>query len=322
MKIIHFLPEGSPRLLDSIARMPVDGFVWIDYVRDEAQGWESLPEALLDDTAIDVQHVEDSLNGTHVSFFDGTDAYDVLVFEELAPSGERLTLEIRSAAIFIFPRLLVTVRASDAPSFDIVLSRCQSQAGRLPRSAVGLAYRLLDTMVDRMLAIREPLKRRVERLQDQMLHPREDSRTDWRSVMRDRRSIRQLARVVEDQWETVQNWRRNSLFKWDDSMLVRLTDLGEHVTRIRDLAAYLERDLDTALQLNFAVLSQRQNEIMKVFTVVAVIFMPLSLLTGIWGMNFQFMPELHSRYGYPCALAVIAVCGVGMYWWFKRRRFF
>lgn len=321
MRIFHFRAECPPQRFESLSALPDDGFVWLDYVREEAHGWESLPEALLD-VRIDSQHVEDSLNPTHVSFFDGTDDYDAVVFEGLGPDPTPLPLDTRSAALFVFERLLVTVRAADAPSFDLVLARCQAQPTRPVRSAVGLAYRILDTMVDRFLSIRDPLMRRVEQSQDAMLHPRADGRTDWRTLMRDRRAIRRLARLAEDQWETVQNWRRDSRFEWDDVMLVRLNDLSEHITRIRDLAFYLDRDLDNALQLNFAVLAQRQNETMKVFTVMAVVFMPLTLLTGIWGMNFQFMPELHWKYSYPVALGLILACGVGLYWWFKRRNFF
>lgn len=324
MRIAHFVPDQPPRFLDSVQRVPDEGYIWIDFLREEAEEWPRLPEKMLENLTVDVRHVEDSLNPTHVSFFDGTDDYDALVFEEPAPTegSAHSILEMRSSAVFIFPQLLITVRAADAPSFDAVLARSRVQVARAPRSTAELAYRFLDVMVDRLLAIREPLMQKVESLQDQMLRPPDDGRTDWRELMRVRRTIRRLARLAEDQWETVQNWRRDSLFEWDDRMHVRLTDLGEHITRMRDLSAYLERDLDTALQLNFAVLSQRQNEIMKAFTVVAVVFMPLSLLTGIWGMNFKYMPELRWQYGYFVALALILGCGVGMYWWFKRRNFF
>jgi Mg2+ and Co2+ transporters len=58
---------------------------------------------------------------------------------------------------------------------------------------------------------------------------------------------------------------------------------------------------------------------MRVFTVVAVVFMPLTLLTGIWGMNFEYMPELHLRYGYPIALFILLALGVGLFYWFKRK---
>lgn len=320
MRIFHFRPERPPERLESISAMPDDGFVWLDYTRDEAQGWESLPEALLD-VRIDVQHVEDSLNPTHVSFFDGTGDYDMVIFEGLGPQPDLVPLETRAAALFIFDRLLVSVRAADAPSFDMVLRRCDAQPAKPPRSAVGLAYRIIDTMVDRFLAVRDHFSKRVESLQDSMLHSRRGN-TDWRTLMRARRTARRLAGLSEDQWETIENWRRDSRFEWDELISVRLRDLTEHITRMRDLAANLERDLEGAMQLNFAVLSQRQNEIMKVFTVVSVVFMPLSLLTGIWGMNFENMPELHWKYGYFIALGIIVGCGVAMLAWFRRRHYF
>ncbi len=320
MKIHHFLPDQAPQQLESIKRLPDEGFIWLDYVREQAQGWEQLPESLLG-VRIDVQHIEDSLNHSHVSFFDGTLDYDMLIFEGLGPKQDPVPLDTRSAALFVFDRVLITVRAEDALSFETVLHRCEVQPNKPPRSAVGLAYRILDAMVDRFLAVRETYTKRIETLQDTMLHSRSGA-TDWRGLMRARRTARRLASLSEDQWETIENWRRDSRFDWDDVISVRLRDLSEHITRMRDLAANLERDLEGAMQLNFAVLSQRQNEIMKVFTVVSVVFIPLTLLTGIWGMNFEFMPELHWKYSYPCALVLILAAGVGMYWWFKRRNFF
>lgn len=320
MKIRHFLPDQAPQLLDSIQQLPDEGFIWLDYEREQAQGWEQLPESLLG-VRIDIQHIEDSLNHNHVSFFDGTSDYDMLIFEGLGPNQDPVPLETRSAALFVFDRMLITVRAADALSFESVLQRCHTQPSKPPRSPVGLAYRILDTMVDRFLGVRETYTKRIEKLQDTMLHSQRGN-TDWRGLMRARRTARRLASLSEDQWETIENWRRDSRFDWDDVISVRLRDLTEHITRMRDLAANLERDLESAMQLNFAVLSQRQNEIMKVFTVVAVIFMPLTLITGIWGMNFQFMPELHWKYGYFIALGFLLVCGIGMLVWFRRRHFF
>ncbi|MDE2148684.1 MAG: magnesium transporter CorA family protein [Gammaproteobacteria bacterium] len=321
MQVYHFLPEQAPQALPALEALPDAGFVWLDLSRDQAAGFEQQVERLTG-ARIDIQHIEDAMSASHVSFFDGTDDYDMVIFESLGPKDEPMLLETRSSALFVFDRLLVTVHAADAASFEAISRSCEAGGKRPPRSAVGLAYRILDAMIDRFLALRDAMARRVESLQDAMLHARAGGRADWRELMRARRSIRRLARLAEDQWETVEGWRRGGRLDWDEVMNVRLRDLLEHITRIRDLAAYLERDLDTALQLNFAVMSQRQNEIMKVFTVMAVVFMPLTLLTGVWGMNFEFMPELHWRYGYPLALALIVAVGVGMFLWFKRRRFF
>ncbi|HEX7382005.1 MAG TPA: magnesium transporter CorA family protein [Nevskiaceae bacterium] len=322
MRIFHFPPERAPVRLSSLDAMPTDGFVWLDFVREEAEGWHMWVDRLLG-VRVDIQHVEDSLNAGHVSFFDGVNDYDMLIFEALGARSDTLPLDTQPAALFIFENLLVTVRAVDTPDFDLARRRHDVTGnGKLPRSAVGLAYRIVDGMVDRFLASRDLFSRRGELLQDAMLRSSNEEASDWHVVMLARRATRRLARLSEDQWETVENWRRDSRFDWDDVMLVRLRDLSEHITRIRDLANYLERDLDSAMQLYFAILAQRQGEVMKIFTVIAAVFLPLMLLTGIWGMNFDHMPELHWRYGYFIALAVILGCAIGMLVWFRRRRYF
>ncbi|MDN5874784.1 MAG: magnesium transporter CorA family protein [Sinobacteraceae bacterium] len=316
---IHYFPPQQPlQQPEALDRLPEEGFIWLDYERPQAQGWEERVEALLQ-TRIDSQHVEDSHSPAHVSFFDGTSDYDMLIFVGLGAKADLVPLETHSVAFFIFDRLLVTVRDPDAPVIQQVLHRYETQPNRLPRSAVGLAYSLVDTMVDRFLAVRDHFTRQIEDLQDGMLDA-QDGNTDWRTMMHARRAARRLAGLSEDQWETIDNWRRNSRFEWDEAISVRLRDLAEHITRIRDLASNLERDLDNAMQLNFAILSQRQNEIMKIFTVISAVFLPLMLLTGIWGMNFANMPELHWKYSYFFALGLILVCGLSMLAWFRRRR--
>lgn len=322
MKIFLFRPERPVAVLDTLEWMPAEGFVWLDFTRDEPPEWGRWAERLLG-VRVDIQHIEDSLNPAHVSFFDGVDDYDVLIFHGLRVGTHALPLDTQPAVFFIFENLLVTVHAPDAVGFDFVGKRSDAAANaRLPRSAVGLAYRIIDTMVDRFLATRDAIGRSCEVLQDEMLRTPAHIDNQWLDVLHARRSARRLAALSEDQWETVEMWRRDSRFDWDDVMLVRLRDLTEHITRIRDLANYLERDLESTMQLNFAILAQRQGEVMKIFTVIAAVFLPLMLLTGIWGMNFDHMPELHWKYGYVAALALIFGSGVAMLWWLKRRKFF
>ena len=100
----YHLDNGHPphRLDAQTAELPTDGFVWIDCVRTEAQGWERTIERLLKLT-IDSQHVDDSHNPQHPSFFDGTCDYDMVIFQGLGPGETPLPIETRSTAMFIFP---------------------------------------------------------------------------------------------------------------------------------------------------------------------------------------------------------------------------
>lgn len=315
MEILHFLNGQPPIRYEALMQMPAEGYVWIDLARSEAPGWEQHARRLLN-IEVDLQHLQDALNPTHPTSFDGTEHYDLLVFEGLGPNAEPLPLDTRVSCLFLFERLLVSIHADDGLSYPMAKKRLCSGRLKPPNSVTGLAHLVLDVQVDRFLNIREALDQQLGSLQDELLDGGSNL-SDWRKLLTGR-----LEALSEAQLEALDAWRRSTRFDWNTSEEVRVRDLVEHVTRVRHHASALERDLEAAVQLHFAITSQRTNEVMKLLAVMSVIFMPLTLMTGIWGMNFEDMPELHWRYGYPLALALIATVGSTTLLWFRRRKFF
>ena len=363
----YHLDNGHPphRLDAQMAELPTDGFVWIDCVRTEAQGWERTIERLLKLT-IDSQHVDDSHNPQHPSFFDGTCDYDMVIFQGLGPGETPLPIETRSTAMFIFPRVLVTVRATD--SLSVLRVREKLFDGRLkapgsalklaqrgyvmetgsitmtddakklleeervksaylgdgrqksPGSPLRLAHLILDAIVDRFLHIREPMAQRLTQLQDDLLDPREPME-DWRALLAGRKQARKLEALCEAQIEALDAWRRNSIHDWDGGFEVRMRDLNEHVHRVLGYATGQERDLEAAVELHFASVAHRTNKIVRTLTVLSAIFFPLTLITGIYGMNFEYMPELHWEHGYFYALGMLITIGGSLYWYFRSHKY-
>lgn len=320
MQIYHFANLAPPQLIENTGTLPESGLIWVDYIRDEAHEWACAIEPQVG-CAIEPQHVDDSLNPEHPSFFDGTADYDMLVFQGLGPRDDIFPLETRTGAFFLFDRILITVREADSLSFNQVRQKLVDGRLKSPGSILKLAHLVLDAMVDRFLHVREPMDRRFTALQDELLDPH-GSVDDWRMLLNERRSARQLEALCDDQLEALDTWRRNTRTDWTGTEEIRVRDLIEHINRVQTHATGQERDIEAAVQLHFASLAHRSNEIMKVFTVAAVVFMPLTLLTGIWGMNFEFMPELHLRYGYPIALCSIVALGGLMLYLFKRKGYF
>jgi magnesium transporter len=318
MRIFHF-SEGKPSVLPDDAALPDQGLIWVDFLRDDAQGWECWAEPLIG-TPIDPEHVSDSLNPTHPSFFDGTSEYDMLVFEGLGPRPEPLPLETRTATFFMFERVLITVRAVDSVSVDHVRQRLLDGRMKTPSSPMRLALLIVDAMVDRFLLIRDVMDTQFTKLQDDLLDPAQ-SMNDWRELLRCRREVRRLEALSESQLEALDAWRRGSCFDWDSRDEVRIRDLNEHVNRVLTHASGQERDLEAAIQLHFASVSHRTNRVVQGLTVLSAIFFPLTLITGIYGMNFKYMPELEWEYGYYFALGLLATIGGGLWWYFRRRRF-
>lgn len=319
MNLYHFAAGSPPRQLAAGEALPKTGLIWADFHREDAQGWECWAEPLIG-VPIDVEHVSDSLNVTHPPFFDGSPDYDMLIFEGLGPRPEPLPLETRTAAFFMFERVLITVRAADNVSVDWVRQKLLDGRLKPPTSPLRLTLMIVDAMVDRFLRIRDVMDLHFTQLQDALLDPAQPT-SDWRELLRCRREVRRLEALSESQLEALDAWRRGSCFEWEQPDQVRMRDLSEHVNRVLTHASGQERDLEAAIQLHFASVSHRTNRVVQGLTVLSAIFFPLTLITGIYGMNFEYMPELHWRYGYFFALGLLAVIGGGLWWYFHRRRF-
>ena len=117
-------------------------------------------------------------------------------------------------------------------------------------------------------------------------------------------------------------WNREMRVELTDGQRIRLNDLREHLLRLSRHADAIQKDVEVAMQLHFSSVAHRTNKIVQTLTVLSAIFFPLTLITGIYGMNFENMPELHWHYGYYALLAVLVGVGGGLMLWFKRRGFF
>jgi magnesium transporter len=319
-EILHLVRGQPPHRLENLERLPDEGFVWLDLVRDGAQGWEEWPRRLLG-LEVDRRHVADSLEAAHKSFFDVTPAYDLLIFEGLGPRDDAFPFETRSAALFVFDRMLITVRAPDNVSFGLLRQRFADGRVKSPGNARVLAQIVLDIMVGRYLLVRDHLSRRMSELQEELLNPKSPF-GDWQQLLTGRREARRLESLCEDQIDALDSWHRDSCREWTNPEETRLRDLTEHISRVLRASSDLERHIEAAVQLYFASTAHRTNEVMRVLTVFSAIFLPLTFLAGIYGMNFQYMPELAVSYAYPALIAVMLLVAVGLLVYFRRRRYF
>ena len=145
---------------------------------------------------------------------------------------------------------------------------------------------------------------------------------DWLSLLQFGSQLRQLAMLCEEQVDALNHWQENTATEIDEFLAVRLRDLLEHIDRVKDFATGREADIDSLVQLHFSAVAHRTNEIMRVLTVVSAIFLPLSLVAGIFGMNFEYMPELKWPGAYFVALGAMATLGGGLLWVFRRKGWF
>ena len=319
----HLLIHGhKPKAVDLPDRLPDEGVLWLDFVRNpkdgERENWPAVVKQLTGQ-AIEPQHAIDGNNAVHPSFFDGTPRYDLLIFQGLGPDNRENLIESRTAAFFLFDNLVVTVRAFDNQSFLTAFGRLTNNPPRPPITPVGVAHFVLDIMADRYLAVREPMSEMLEGLQENLLDPNNPF-NDWRELLNNRRQVRKLEALSAGQLEALDAWRRNSRFEFTDNQSVRINDLKEHVTRVHGAAQGHQADIESAVQLHFSAVAHNTNQIVTALTVISAIFLPLGLLAGIFGMNFEKMPGLGHPQGFWILVIAMVVLSAGGLLWFRRRR--
>ena len=245
----------------------------------------------------------------------------------------------------LFDRVLLTVHPADCAVREAYAARLlalsasgarvaaepeRSAAVRfMPVNSSDLMLRLVNHMVDGYLELRRELTRQLDHWQAELLDPQTRFH-NWASLLEARQALHQLDEVCEDQRSAIQDWI-DGLNAWlPDSvpggqpelelLKVRSRDVLEHVERVVHHVRRLEQSAEVAVQMHFSAQGHRTNEIMRVLTVLTAIFLPLNLIAGIFGMNFDFIPLLHRQAGFWWALAAMAAIalGLGFYFWRKR----
>lgn len=320
METLYFLNRARPTRLEALEELPAEGFVWLDLVRGEDTDWPTLVQRLTG-VSLHERHVRDADNLQHPSYYDATSDYEMLVFRGLAATDGDQPLASRPTVIFLFERLLITVRAAQSRSIPLTKERLENAQGRIPQRPAGLMHLILNALVDRFLELREPLSLQLETWRRQLLDPRHPF-DDWLTLMDHRYQLRTLELLCEGQEDAIIQWRDNTDIEMDDHLQVRYNDLVEHIRRVTRFAAEQQHSIESLVQLHFSAVAHRTNEIVRVLTIISAIFLPLTLIAGIYGMNFEYMPELGFKPGYFLVLGGMLALGVGMLALFKWKRWF
>lgn len=201
---------------------------------------------------------------------------------------------------------------------------------RLPPSPADLMLRIVNHMVDSYLDLRRLLTRQLGYLQQDMLRSSGRFR-HWQALLASRNTLHMLEDICEDQRSALQEWI-DALEDWPmptdplaarerEVLRVRSRDVQEHIERVLNHVRRLETSSESAVQMHFSLQGSRTNAIMRTLTVLTAIFLPLNLITGVFGMNFDALPLIHSSGGFWLAFGLMALVVVTLVWWFRRNRY-
>ena len=221
-------------------------------------------------------------------------------------------------SMFVRPGLVITLQEVPGDAFDPVRDRLRRSTGRLPtRGADYLAYALVDALVDSFFPILERLGEHIEELEEELID--EPTPHSLERIYRVRRELLQLRRAAWPKREMINGLLRDDSSLFSDETRLYLRDLYDHAVEVLEIIETYRELGAGMLDVYLSSLSQRMNEVMKVLTIIATIFIPLTFIAGIYGMNFDRMPELHQAWGYPASLALMLAVAVALVIYFRRK---
>lgn len=298
--------------LDDALRAP--GYVWIDLTEPSAD-----EVSILDDpeVALDPMIVEDFVQDRHLPKVEAVGDWLSLTVHGIRV--EQASVEIDTIELDVAMRegLLITYHAEKVTSVHAVADRIDTRGAPTYDRPVLLLHLLLDVMNDVFVPFVDLMERRLDVIEEDILtEPTEDTRREIYALQRD---VIQLRRVVVPQAEALRRLGRDRpiLVTADDQALFR--DIYDHLYRMAELSESYRQLLDSAMQSYRSSLDDDLNEMLTTLTIVSALLLPISVVAGIYGTNFDYIPELSLRYGYFGMWGVFVLIVTGMLLWFRRR---
>jgi magnesium transporter len=202
-----------------------------------------------------------------------------------------------------------------------VRHRLKHVGSRLRRGGADtLLQALIDTLVDRFFPVIDAFAERLEELDESVGEEATTTAGISHELHEIRQALQRLRRYAWPMREAVNALTRSGYTNVSDALYPYLMDVSDHLAQVIDQVE-MQRELATSIRdLHFSAVNMKMNEVIRGLTVISTIFLPLTFLVGLWGMNFKHMPEIDWVWGYPMAITVMVIVGGGFFVWFKRKR--
>ncbi len=263
--------------------------------------------------------LEDILNTDQRPKMEDYGEYVYIVLRSLEYNHQKDEIESDQISIILGQNFVFSFQEKEGDTFDPIRERIRSAKGRIKKMGADyLAYTLMDSIVDNYFIILEKLGERIELLEEELITlPTPETLQTIHDLKREMIFLRKAVWPLR---EVVSSLERGESSLVQPSTKIYLRDLYDHTIQVIDNVETFRDMIAGILDIYLSSVSNRLNSVMKVLTIIATIFMPLTFLAGIYGMNFKYMPELEWRWGYPLIWAIMIGTGVFMLIYFKKKK--
>jgi magnesium transporter len=263
--------------------------------------------------------IEDALAEIHLPKIESYGDYLYVVLHGIDFAARQHRFQTRDVDFFLNPKYLVTIHHGQSRSIGRVADACSRNAHVLAEGTAALLHRIIDTMVDNYRPEVEKLEQRLDKLETEVFE-----RTDphlVRRILEFKRDVASLRRIVFPERDAVGRLARREFAFVSEPVAYRFRDVHDHLVRLSDEAFLFQDRISSILDAHLSAVSNQLNTVMKVLTIISTIFMPLTVLTGLWGMNIPLprFPGSDDGQFWWIAGTMLAISGT-MLVFFRRRR--
>ena len=296
-----------------------DSVIWVDFLGEHPQQIEDARKILLEVFHFHPLTVEDCIETRNQPKVEAFPDHFYFIVHGIKP-GETgptnfVTKELDG---YLGPNYVVTYHDQRFRSIKAVKQQIRSSTFACRRGPAYLLHQILDNIVDLYMPIVDDFDNEINKLEDRVLGMTKSNTIVLEEVMDLRRSVARLRRISARQLEVLYRISHGEFPQIPDNILPFFRDVHDHLLRISDLADSYRDLVGSLFDIHFSVVANRTNDVMKTLAVISAIILPLSLIAGIYGMNFENMPELKSRNGYFITIGVMAAVSILLlfyFWW-------
>jgi magnesium transporter len=245
--------------------------------------------------------------------------YLFIVLKMLHYDEEKNETKTEQVSLILSSKFVLSFQENEGDVFDPIRERIRSDRGRIRKMGADyLAYSLIDAIVDNYFMVLEKIGEEIEEIEDELVkNPTPEVLHTIHHLKRELIFLRKSVWPLREVISRLERWESPLI---DKSIDIYLRDVYDHTIQVIDALETFRDMLSGMLDIYLSSVSNRMNEVMKVLTIIATIFIPLTLVAGIYGMNFKYMPELESPWGYPMVYMIMLAISAVMLVYFRRKK--
>jgi magnesium transporter len=328
VSILHFtngeIKKLSIKEFSQVWKQP-DGVLWVDLESPSEAEEETMLVSLLDIHPLAIEDVQRGKDDEgHLPKVEDFADYLFIIFNPLervngnAESAGKLEIRTTQLSAFLFKGMLVTHHYKPMRSIAYAVQMCSKNPLTLGKGPDFLFHLIIDDVVDHYTPILDAMDDVIDDMEDEVFQ--RPSQHCMERILQLKKDIMTTRRIAMYQREMLNRLSRGEFKLITQDEMIYYRNVYDHLVRMTDLAESYRDVVSGLLDAYLSVTSNRLNQIMKVLTIISTIFLPLSFITGFFGMNFRFLPGAESEYGVIGATLFMAVVGFGMLWIFKRNK--